>query len=50
MLTPSNGACWIPCTKVGCCRWAASKTVGATSMMCANWVRSSPCAPIPDGQ
>ena len=50
MLTPSSGACWMPCTNVGCGRCAASRTVGATSMTWANWVRSSPLASMPAGQ
>ena len=50
MLTPSSGACWMPWTNVGCGSWAASRTVGATSMTWPNWVRSSPLALIPDGQ
>ena len=50
MLTPSSAACWIPCTNAGWGRCAASRIVGATSMTCANWLRSSPLAEIPWGQ
>jgi hypothetical protein len=37
-------------TIVGAGRPAASNTVGATSITCANWVRSSPLARMPFGQ
>ena len=50
MLTPSSGFCWTPLTNVGSGRPAASRTVGATSITCANWVRTSPFALIPAGQ
>jgi hypothetical protein len=50
MLTPSSGFCWTPCTKVGSGRRAASRTVGATSITCANCERISPRARIPLGQ
>ena len=42
MLTPSSGFCWTPWTNVGSGSPAASSTVGATSITCANWFRISP--------
>ena len=50
MLTPSIGFCWTPLTNVGSGRPATSRTVGATSITWANWVRISPCASMPCGQ
>ena len=42
MLTPWIGVCWTPLTNVGSASPAASSTVGATSITCANCVRISP--------
>lgn len=50
MLTPSIGICGVPITIFGSGSFAASRTVGATSMTWWNWVRSSPFALIPFGQ
>ena len=47
MLTPSSGFCWTPSTNVGSGSPAASRTVGATSITCANCERISPLALIP---
>ena len=50
MLTPCIGVCWIPWTNVGSISPAASSTVGATSITCANCVRTSPWGSKPCGQ
>jgi hypothetical protein len=50
MLVPWIGVCWMPFTNVGSGSPAASSTVGATSITCANCVRSSPRAANPSGQ
>ena len=44
MLTPSIGVCTTPLTVFGSGRPAASRTVGAMSMTCWNWLRTSPLA------
>jgi hypothetical protein len=50
MLTPSSGVCWMPSTNAGSGSPAASRTVGATSITCANWLRVSPRDSNPAGQ
>ena len=50
MLTPSNGACEMPLTKVGSGNPVTSRIVFATSMTWWNWLRISPLPFTPLGQ
>ena len=50
MLTPSIGVCATPLTVFGSGMPAASSTVGAMSITCWNWLRTSPLALIRAGQ
>ena len=50
MLTPSNGACWMPLTDAGAGSPAASRNVGAMSMTWWNWLRTAPASVTVLGQ